>query len=60
MQFSKGSKPKTAKFAKGGAVCTSRSRFLKTPDTFRTDEQKREYGGKKDPLAKPIEKKANF
>lgn len=51
---SKGSGPVAAKYACGGAVLQpSRSRFLKTPDTFRTGANaKQDYGGKKDPLAK--------
>ena len=40
----KGTGPKDAKYAQGGAVCTSRSRFMKVPDTFRTDIQKTDYG----------------
>jgi len=50
---SKGSGPVTAKYAQGGEVLTSRSRFMKTPDTFRTDKQKTDYGATKDPLCDP-------
>jgi hypothetical protein len=49
----KGSGPVSAKFAQGGPVLTSRSRFLKTPDSVRTGIQRNDFGGKKDPLAKP-------
>lgn len=49
---SKGSGPVSAKYAEGGPVIKeSRSRFMKTPDVFRTDIEKRDYGAKKDPLA---------
>jgi hypothetical protein len=56
MRYSAGSKgkgPVSAKFAQGGEVVTSRSRFMKVPDSFRTDKQKTDYGAKKDPLADP-------
>jgi hypothetical protein len=55
MNYSTGSKgkgPVSAKFACGGEVITTRSRFMKVPDQFRTNIQKTDYGGKKDPLAK--------
>jgi hypothetical protein len=42
--YSKGSKPKDAAYAQGGPVITTRSRFLKTPDVFRTDTETNEYG----------------
>lgn len=58
MAYTKGYKPKDAKYARGGEEITTRSRFMKVPDTFRTSIQRQDYGGKKDPLAKPIEKKA--
>jgi hypothetical protein len=48
----KGKGPVSASYAKGGPEITTRSRFLKVPDTFRTDIQKTDYGAKKDPLAK--------
>jgi hypothetical protein len=50
----KGKGPVSAKFACGGDVITTRSRFLKTPDTFRTDLQRRDYDkkGKGGELAK--------
>lgn len=40
---SKGKGPVSAKFAKGGDVITSKSRFMKVPDTFRTDIQRVDY-----------------
>jgi hypothetical protein len=42
-------------YAKGGPPITTKSRFLKTPDQFRSkvDVQRTDYGAKKDPLAKP-------
>jgi hypothetical protein len=46
MKYSAGSKgrgPVSARFAVGGEVITSRSRFLKVADTFRTDIQKTEH-----------------
>ncbi len=44
----KGYEGKKASYAKGGeCLQTSNSIFLKTPDTFRTDEQKTDYAGGK-------------
>jgi hypothetical protein len=42
-------------YAVGGPPITTKSRFLKTPNQFtaKTDVQRSDYGGKKDPLAKP-------
>jgi hypothetical protein len=43
-------------YAVGGPPITTKSRFLKTPNQFTakaTDVQRSDYGGKKDPLAKP-------
>jgi hypothetical protein len=42
--YSKGTGPVSAKFAVGGPVITSRSRFMKTPDPFRTDIERQDYG----------------
>jgi hypothetical protein len=42
--YAKGSKPRDAQYARGGPVITTRSRFLKTPDVFRTDTETNEYG----------------
>ena len=47
----KGTGPVSARFACGGPVITTKSRFLKTPDSFRTGIQRNDFGGKKDPLA---------
>jgi hypothetical protein len=57
MKLSEGSKgkgPVTAKFAQGGDVFGSVSRFYKTPNIFTApkDTEKRDYGGAKDPLSK--------
>lgn len=46
----KGTGPVSATFAVGGPMAqTSKSRFMKTPDTFRTDIQRKDYGEKKTP-----------
>jgi hypothetical protein len=46
-----------SRFAKesiyGATPEPGKSRFLKVPDTFRTNEQKTDYGAKYDPLCKP-------
>lgn len=39
----KGSGPVSAKFAQGGDVITTRSRFMKTPDAFRNDSEKTDF-----------------
>jgi hypothetical protein len=39
----KGRGPVTARFAQGGDVITTRSRFLKTPDSFRHDSEKTNF-----------------
>ena len=39
----KGAGPVSAKYACGGAVLNTKSRFLKTPDSFRTGEQKNDF-----------------
>jgi len=39
----KGTGPVSANFAKGGEVITTRSKFLKTQDTFRTSIQEQDY-----------------
>ena len=56
----KGAKPKNAKYARGGECVTTRSRFMKEPDPFRTGIQRSDYdkktkGGE---MSKTIEKKA--
>ncbi len=40
---SKGKGPVSAKYAQGGESITTRSRFLKTPDVFRTSIEKQDY-----------------
>lgn len=42
-EYTKGSAPKDAHYAKGGAILTQTSRFMKTPDTFRTNMQRTDY-----------------
>lgn len=47
LPMTKGSGPKTAKYAEGGPVMGSRSRFMKTPDAFREDKGvPQDYGTK--------------
>jgi hypothetical protein len=53
MAMTKGTGPKDAEYAKGGPSIGSRSRFMKQPDPFRTDIERTDYSGKKDPLADP-------
>ena len=48
----KGAGPKKASYARGGDVVTTRSRFLKSPDSFRTGIQKNDFGDGYDPLCK--------
>jgi len=44
-QYVKGSKPVPARFAEGGeCINKTNSRFIKTPDTFRTSQQRTDYG----------------
>jgi hypothetical protein len=54
----KGTGPLDAKYAKGGPEVTTRSRFMKTPDVFRTSIERQDYK-KKTPggeMSKTIEK----
>jgi hypothetical protein len=39
----KGTGPLDAKYAKGGPEVTTRSRFMKTPDVFRTSIERQDY-----------------
>jgi hypothetical protein len=58
MQY-KGTGPIDAKYARGGPEVSTRSRFIKSPDVFRTSIERQDYG-KKTPggeLSKTIEKK---
>ena len=43
MAFIKGSIPKNAKYAHGGPEVTTRSRFYKSPDPFRDDDEITDY-----------------
>lgn len=43
---SKGKGPVSANFAKGGEEITTKSRFLKVPDSFRTGQQKNDFAKK--------------
>jgi hypothetical protein len=54
----KGTGPIDAKYAKGGPEVTTKSRFFKTPDTFRTSLQRQDYGkkGKGGEMSKMVEK----
>jgi len=55
MAYAKGSGPVSAKFAQGGECLTSRSRFMKVPDFFRTgksDGQDYDKKGKGGTLSK--------
>jgi hypothetical protein len=55
MAYAKGSGPVSARYACGGEVITTRSRFMKTPDMFRTgksDGQNYDKTGKGGKLAK--------
>jgi hypothetical protein len=46
VDYAKGMKPLNAKFARGGPVVTSVSRFMKTPNVFLTDTQRTDYDKK--------------
>lgn len=46
MSYAKGTGPVSAKYARGGDVITTRSRFLKTPDVFRTSIEQQDYDKK--------------
>lgn len=41
--YTKGTGPVAATFAKGGPVVAERSRFMKTPDPFRTNIERSDY-----------------
>jgi hypothetical protein len=43
---SKGKGPVSAGYASGGPSITTKSRFLKTPDVFRTSLERQDYGKK--------------
>jgi hypothetical protein len=46
MKYSKGLGPVTAEYAKGGPEFSTRSKFMKTPDVFRTSIEEQDYGKK--------------
>ena len=46
MSYSKGKGAVSADYAKGGECITTRSRFMKVPDTFRTSLQQQDYDKK--------------
>lgn len=43
MKYAKGAGPVSATYARGGPEMTTRSRFLKTPDVFRTSIEQQDY-----------------
>lgn len=57
---SKGTGPKKAKYAHGGGCFTTVSKFYKSPDPFRDDDEITDYKkvGKGGSLSKMVEKKA--
>ena len=61
LKYAKGTGALKAEYARGGPILNNTvSRFIKTPDTFRTSIQRQDYD-KKTPggeLSKTIEKKA--
>jgi hypothetical protein len=52
MKYAKGVGPVSARYACGGPSITTKSRFFKSPDVFRGERERSDYGGKTDPLAK--------
>ena len=60
LKYAKGQGPVSATYARGGPAMNTRSRFIKTPDTFRTSIQRQDYGkvGKGGEMSKMVEKKA--
>lgn len=43
LSYTKGVGPVSANFARGGDCITTNSRFLKTPDVFRTSLEQQDY-----------------
>ena len=43
MDYAKGSRPTNVKYARGGDVVTTRSRFFKSPDSVRTGTQVNDF-----------------
>ena len=60
LKYGKGSKPQNIDYARGGPCFRTKSRFIKTPDTFRTSIQRQDYDktGKGGEMSKMVEKKA--
>jgi hypothetical protein len=60
LSYTKGGKPKNIDYAKGGPCFNTKSRFIKTPDVFRTSIERQDYDkkGKGGEMSKMIEKKA--
>jgi hypothetical protein len=46
LSYPKGLGPISAEYAKGGPAITTKSRFLKTPDVFRTSIERQDYDKK--------------
>lgn len=44
MSYAKGNGPVSATYARGGPAMNTRSRFMKTPDVFRTSIERQDYG----------------
>jgi hypothetical protein len=55
MKYSKGTGSAAAEYARGGPGDTSRSRFMKAEDVFRTNIERQGYGksGKTGEMSKP-------
>jgi hypothetical protein len=43
MSYAKGTGPVSATYARGGPEMNTRSRFIKTPDVFRTSIEQQDY-----------------
>lgn len=57
MSMTKGHKPVNCSYAKGGAVIGQTSQFMKTPDNFRSPDQKVKNYGKAADKAVPPKRK---
>lgn len=44
LKYAKGLGPVSAEYAKGGPSFSTRSKFMKTPDVFRTSIEEQDYG----------------
>jgi hypothetical protein len=56
MSYSKGMKPVAANYASGGPVLGRTRDFIKEPDNFREDGQKKDYSGKGSPAKRSGDK----